>query len=109
MGRTDAANREDPGGGPGRSCGRRHWEMIAYLDANCIIYLVEQNPAWCPQITARLVVLRAAGDELATSDFSRTECLVGPFASGDNTILASYQAFFSDPALHVLPLTAAVC
>jgi len=83
--------------------------MIVYLDANCVIYFVERNPVWWPLITARIAALRAAGDELAVSDLTRTECLVGPLRSGDATILASYQAFFSDPAIRVLPLTAPVC
>lgn len=83
--------------------------MIAYLDANCVIYFVEQNPSWWPRITGRIVTLRAAGDEIAVSDLTRTECLVGPFTSGDAAALASYQAFFTDPAVRVFPLTAAVC
>lgn len=83
--------------------------MIVYLDANAVIYFVEQNPVWWPKITARVAALRVAGHGLAVSDLTRTECLVGPFTSGDATALASYQAFFSDPAVRVLPLTAAVC
>jgi len=83
--------------------------MRVYLDANCVIYFVEQNPLWWPRIVARLAVLRAAGDELAVSDLTRTECLVGPFRSNDAVVLASYQAFFSDPDVRVLPLSAAVC
>jgi len=83
--------------------------MIVYLDANCVIYFVESNPVWGPRITARVAVLRAASDELAVSDLTRTECLVGPLRSGDSIIVASYQAFFSDPAIHVLPLSAAIC
>jgi predicted nucleic acid-binding protein len=83
--------------------------MIVYLDANCVIYFVEQNPTWWPVVSARLAALRGAGDELAVSDLPRTECLVGPFISGNPTTLASYQAFFSDPAIRVFPLTVAVC
>ena len=28
--------------------------MTVYLDANCVIYLVEASPIWGPKITARL-------------------------------------------------------
>lgn len=83
--------------------------MIVYLDANCVIYFVEQNPVWGPKITARVAALRTAGDEIAVSDLSRTECLIGPLASGDAAVLSSYEAFFRDQAIRVFPLTAAVC
>jgi predicted nucleic acid-binding protein len=83
--------------------------MIVCLDADCTIYFVEQNPVWGPKITARLAVLRAAGHEIAVSDLSRTECLAKPLATGNVATVADYQAFFSDPAVRVLPLTAAVC
>lgn len=83
--------------------------MIVCLDANCVIYLVEGNPTWGPRITARLAALRAAGDEIAISDLSRTECLAAPFAAGDAAIIADYQTFFSSSTIRALPLTAAVC
>jgi predicted nucleic acid-binding protein len=83
--------------------------MIVCLDADCTIYFVEQNPVWGPKVTARLAALRAAGDEIAVSDLARTECLAKPLATGDVAVVADYQAFFTDPAVRVLPLTAAVC
>jgi hypothetical protein len=46
--------------------------MIVCLDADCTIYFVEQNPAWGPRVTARLVELQAAGNEIAVSDLART-------------------------------------
>jgi len=79
--------------------------MIAYLDANCVIYFVEQNPSWWPRITGRIVTLRAAGDEIAVSDLTRTECLVGPFTSGDAAALASYQHLLVDQLLGRLRVT----
>ena len=53
--------------------------------------------------------MRAGSDDLATSDLSRTECLVGPYVRGDAAAQASFQAFFGDPAIRVVPLTAGVC
>ena len=83
--------------------------MIAYLDANILIYLVENHPVWAPRAQARLRHLRAAGDRIASGDASRLECLVGPILLGDPTILADYLAFFRAPDLTMLPMTAAVC
>lgn len=83
--------------------------LLAYLDANCVIYFVEQNATWFARVAARVANLHKAGDTLAVSDLTRTECLVGPLLSGNATNLASFQAFFADPSIRVLPLPAAVC
>jgi predicted nucleic acid-binding protein len=83
--------------------------MIAYLDANCVIYLVEANPTWGPKVGVRVARLRAAGGEIAVSDLTRTECLAGPLGKGDAAVLADYQTFFSSPLVKVLTLTAGVC
>jgi predicted nucleic acid-binding protein len=83
--------------------------VIVCLDADCTIYFVEQHPVWGPKVTARLVALRAAGHEIAVSDLARTECLAGPLHQGNAALVADYQAFFGDPAVRTLALTAAVC
>jgi uncharacterized protein len=82
--------------------------MTVYLDANCVIYFVEQNATWFGRVAGRLAALHSAGDTIAVSDLTRTECLVGPFLSGNVTDLATYQAFFADPGIRVLPMTASV-
>lgn len=83
--------------------------MIVCLDANCLISLIEQVAGWEAKVVARLAALRAAGDEIAVSDLTRTECLAGPLASGDLPVLTGYATFFNNPTIHCLPLTAAVC
>jgi predicted nucleic acid-binding protein len=83
--------------------------MQVYLDTNCVIYFLEQNANWFPKIVARLAAFQRASDTIAVSDLTRTECLIGPFQSGNAADLASFQAFFSDPSVTVLALNAAVC
>lgn len=83
--------------------------MIACMDANCVIYLVESNLTWGPKVIARVASLRAAGHTLAVTDLARTECLAKPLQQGKATVLADYAAFFHDPDIQTLPLTAAVC
>ena len=83
--------------------------MMVYLDTNCVIYFVEQNPAWVSKVITRFTGFRAANDQLVIGDLTRAECLVGPFQSGDATVEASYRAFFTDPDIQVLPMTAAIC
>ena len=83
--------------------------MTVYLDTNGVIDLIEPNPVWSPKIINRLALARQAGDQVATSDLSRTECLAHPFASGNAALIADYLAFFGDPQVQMLTLTSAVC
>ena len=78
------------------------------LDANIVIYLVEQNPFWEPKVAARIAAYRVAGEEIAVSDAARLECLVGPFQTGNADDLGSYAAFFAGPSPRMLPITVAV-
>lgn len=83
--------------------------MIVYLDTNCLIYLMEKNPVWCPKVIARIATIHLAGDELAVGDLARAECLVVPFKTGDTGLEARYRAFFSDPDIRVFAMSAAIC
>jgi uncharacterized protein len=83
--------------------------MTVYLDANCVIYLVELNLIWGPKVLARVSTLRSAGNAVAVGDLARTECLAHPFLKGNAAVVADFQAFFSSPDVDVLPMTAGVC
>jgi hypothetical protein len=50
--------------------------MKVYFDTNCLIYWLEYKSFGEALVTARLSLMRAAGDELAVGDLSRAECLV---------------------------------
>ncbi len=81
---------------------------MVYLDTNCVIYFIEQVPAWLSRMINRLARSRAANDQLVVGDLTRAECLVGPFMTGDTAMEASYRAFFADPGIQVLPMSAAI-
>ena len=81
--------------------------MIVCLDANVVIYLVEANPVWAPKATARLALLRAAGDEVAVCDAARLECLIKPLSTGNPIAVATYQSFFASPLVRMLAVSAA--
>lgn len=83
--------------------------MMICLDADCTIYFVEQHPVWGPKITQRLVDWRTQGHQVVVSDLARTECLAAPYARSDFALIADYLAFFNDPEVQTLPLTAEVC
>ena len=94
---------------PSAASRQRFQAMTVYLDTNCVIYFVEQDPVWLPKIVTQLSRFRAAKDELAIGDLTRAECLVGPFKRGDAKVEGSYRTFFSDPDIKMLPITAAIC
>ena len=83
--------------------------MIAYLDANIVIYYVERHAYWGPRVATRVAALRAAGDQLGVSDLHRLECLVGPLQKNDAVTLAEFAAFFGDPTVHIFSVAASVC
>jgi predicted nucleic acid-binding protein len=82
--------------------------VIVYLDANIVIYLIENRPFWGPKATASIAGLRSRGDELAISDLTRMECRVGLLKSSNSNLLADYDAFFLSTDLHILAMTAQV-
>ena len=83
--------------------------MTVYLDTNCVIYLVENHPVWCAKVVARIASIRSAGDQLAVGDLARAECLVAPLKNGDAGLEARYRAFFNDPDIQVLGISALIC
>ena len=82
---------------------------MTFLDANSVIYFVEQTPGWAAKVTARIGALRAAQEQLAISDLVRMECLVDPIAASDSARQSDFQSFFHDPDVAILAITAAVC
>jgi predicted nucleic acid-binding protein len=83
--------------------------LLIYLDANIVIYLIEQPPVWGPRAAAYVAALRGAGDTMAVSDLTRLECRVKPLSVGDAPRVAQFDAFFLSSDVQVLPLSAAVC
>ena len=81
---------------------------MVFLDANPVIYHVEQ-PAICgPKASARITALVATGEELAVTDLVRMEFLVGPLKQGDAQLLNDFRTFFNSPDVRVLAITARV-
>ena len=83
--------------------------MVVSLDANFVLYFIENNPDWGPKVTEHLPTLLANGHQLAVSDLTRLECRVGPLLTGNSKLLGKFTTFFQSPDVRVLPLTAAVC
>jgi predicted nucleic acid-binding protein len=69
--------------------------MLVYLDTVICIYAVEGAPSFQARARARLVAMRAAGDQPAISDLTWLECRVKPIRSGDTAALADMEAFLT--------------
>jgi hypothetical protein len=77
---------------------------MVFLDANPVIYLIEQPADLGPKATARVAELLASGERLAVSDLVRMECQVGPLKANDAALLDKYITFFASPDLDILPV-----
>ena len=65
--------------GPGSKPRERGSRLIdVFLDANPVIYLIEQPANLGSKVTVRVSDLLASGERLAVSDLLRMECQVGP-------------------------------
>ena len=67
-----------------------------YLDASCIIYLIEAADPFHAAVVARLAHHRAdPSASVVTSRLSRLECRTRPLREGNSDVLEAYDAFFS--------------
>jgi len=81
--------------------------VIAFLDANALIYLVEGAEPFAAKIKFALAQAAASHPNLgaAVSRLTWLECRIRPMRSGDHAVLAQYDAFFARPDLVWVELT----
>jgi len=65
--------------------------MRVYLDTAFVIYIVEQNPAFSPAVTAKLTAL---GGTLVSSELARMEALIVPIRIGNTGLIQDFEGFF---------------
>lgn len=81
---------------------------MVFLDANPVIYHLEQPAIWGSKASGRIAAFVASGEELAITDLVQMECLVGPLKKGDAALVDDFRAFFRSPDVRVLSITTAV-
>jgi len=81
---------------------------MVFLDANIVIYYIEQPPIWGLKATTRITELIAFGNSLAITELIRMECLVGPLKRQNHELHADFQSFFHSPFVNVLPISSEV-
>jgi predicted nucleic acid-binding protein len=89
--------------------------VIAFLDANAFVYVLEGAQPWAEAVKTELRRLAAAQDpeagsitRLGLSRLSWLECRVGPLRRGDQAALQRFDAFFARTDLCWVELNAAV-
>jgi predicted nucleic acid-binding protein len=80
-----------------------------YLDACCLIYLVEGEPAWKKAVEQTLHALGAAGSAgFITSELSRLECRTKPLRDRNEVLLSRYDELLEAERLQLLTVSRAV-
>ena len=79
-----------------------------YVDAQIVIYTVEQHPKWAAPLVPFWAAVTSGGVQVLTSELTILEALVVPFRSGDQQIIGAYDRFFRRPELAWIPVSRAV-
>jgi predicted nucleic acid-binding protein len=84
--------------------------LIAFLDANAIIYRIEGAAPFASQVNAALADAVQSHPNLgaAVSRLSWLECRIRPMHLNDHATLAAFDAFFARPDLIWIELTRGV-
>jgi predicted nucleic acid-binding protein len=84
--------------------------VIAFLDANALIYLTEGAAPLAAKARRCLARLqrRHGALRIAVSRLTWLECRVGPLKADDAALLADYDAFFARPDLLTVEMDARV-
>jgi len=81
--------------------------LIAFFDANALIYRIEGEAPFAGQVNAALAEAAQAYPDLGTavSRLSWLECRIRPMRLDDHATLAAFDAFFGLPDLIWVELT----
>lgn len=78
---------------------------LVYLDANPIIYSVEQHPVYWPLLQPLWLAAKGKSIEIVSSDLTLMEVLVGPLKSGGAALVKAYEQLFRQAQTRLLPIT----
>lgn len=81
--------------------------MIAFFDANALIYLLEAKAPFADRVRRKLATATKRHPDLgaAVSRLTWLECRVGPMKGNDRRTLATFDTFFAQPDLLWVELT----
>lgn len=76
--------------------------MTAYLDANVVVYLIEQPPRLGAMALGVVNGYYRQGHSLAVSHLVRLECVVAPLSKGNQRLVQMYDALLASDGVQVL-------
>ena len=76
-----------------------------YLDTVAVIYAVERHPLFFGLLRPLLAAVQAGQLDLATSELTLMETLVGPLRAGNAALAAAYEGFFQQSGVRLLPVS----
>lgn len=76
---------------------------LVFLDANCLIYLVEQHAEHGPRVSHLVRRMIERGDSVCTSTLAVGEVMAGPRMHGDSDLEARYRDLFATAGWRLLP------
>jgi predicted nucleic acid-binding protein len=78
---------------------------VVYVDAQVCIYTVEQHPVYSPLLRPVWQAVQNGNLDVVSSDLSLLETLVGPLKHANAPLAATYEQFFLQPGVRLLPIT----
>jgi predicted nucleic acid-binding protein len=75
------------------------------LDAQCLIYTVEQFPVWFPLLDPLWQTVQGGTLRVASSELSLLECLVLPYRRADQKLIGDFEGVLSGPGVDLIPIT----
>ena len=78
---------------------------LVHVDANPLIYSVENHPAYGPLLQSLWQAAKAKSIEVVSSDLVLMEVLVGPLKRGDSALAQTYEQALSGTDIRLLPIT----
>jgi predicted nucleic acid-binding protein len=79
-----------------------------YVDANVVIYTVENHPLYAPRLRPFWLAVNAGMVRVFSSELLYLETLVGPHKSGSSQLAANYETFLGLPYLQLLPISVSI-
>jgi predicted nucleic acid-binding protein len=81
---------------------------LVYADAQTFLYSVEKHPDYAPLLRPLWQAAQAGTLEVVSSELALMETLVGPLKKGDAGLCSTYEQFFQQGGMRLLPITLSV-
>ncbi|MCU1335895.1 MAG: PilT protein [Bryobacterales bacterium] len=78
---------------------------LIFWDTMVFVYLMEDHPKFAPRVRSLREQMLKRGDRLCTGALTIGETLVGPYETGDLSLVAEYKALFHPPTVEIVDFT----